>query len=58
MNKELLEKLKNAKTDEERKQIIEENKTLLADEGLEQVSGGLLSNTTLAITPTMSKHGI
>lgn len=40
MDKELLEKLENAKTDEERKQIIEENKRLLTEEELEKVAGG------------------
>lgn len=40
MNKELLEKLKNAKTDEERKQIIEESKQVLTNEELDQVAGG------------------
>jgi len=40
MNKELFDKLQNAKTDEERKQIIEENKVVLTDEELEQVAGG------------------
>jgi len=45
MNKELLEKLQNAKTDEERKQIIEENKQVLSDEDLDQVSSGYSTRT-------------
>jgi len=40
MNEELLGKLKNAETDEERKQIIESDKENLTDMELEQVSGG------------------
>jgi len=40
MDKELFEKLKNAKTDEKRKQIIEENKAVLTNEELDQVAGG------------------
>jgi len=38
----LLEKLKKAKTDEERKQIIEDNKSELTDKELEQVNGGTI----------------
>lgn len=37
---ELLKKLKNAKTDDERRQIIEHAKSSLTDEELETVSGG------------------
>jgi len=40
MTKELIEKLKKSKTDEERKQIIEENKSVLTDAELDQISGG------------------
>lgn len=40
MNKELLEKLKNAENDEERKHIIEDDRIAFTDEELEQVSGG------------------
>jgi len=40
MINELLEKLKKSKTDEERKRIIEENKSLLTDAELDQISGG------------------
>jgi len=47
MTEELLEKLKNAKTDEERKQIIEDNKSVLTDADLEQVSGGTITKQTL-----------
>jgi len=38
--KEIMEKLKVAKSDEERKRIIESCKISLTDEELEQVSGG------------------
>jgi len=40
MTDELKKALENAQTDEERKQIIEENKQLLTDEELEEVAGG------------------
>lgn len=49
MTKELLMKLRNAKTDEERKQIIECSKEVLTNEDLEQISGGK-PITTLKIT--------